>query len=109
MEITVRKAVRAENRWGILLLLALGLMISFVDRTSMSAALADRHFVQEFALTEVERGWLSSAMFWSYGLLQMPMGWLVDRYGVKWPYTVLLSAVVSRGSGNRRRDHAVAR
>jgi MFS transporter, ACS family, D-galactonate transporter len=88
VEITVRKAVRAENRWGILLLLALGLMISFVDRTSMSAALADRHFVHEFALTEVERGWLGSAMFWSYGLLQMPMGWVVDRYGVKWPYTV---------------------
>lgn len=88
MEITVRKAVRAENRWGILMLLALGLMISFVDRTSMSAALADRHFVHEFALTHVERGWLGSAMFWSYGLLQMPMGWVVDRYGVKWPYTV---------------------
>jgi MFS family permease len=88
VEITVRKAVRAENRWGILMLLALGLMISFVDRTSMSAALADRHFVHEFALTHVERGWLGSAMFWSYGLLQMPMGWVVDRYGVKWPYTV---------------------
>ncbi|HEX3379385.1 MAG TPA: MFS transporter, partial [Paraburkholderia sp.] len=88
MEITVRQAVHAENRWGILLLLAVGLMISFVDRTSMSAALADRRFVQEFALTHVERGWLGSAMFWSYGLLQMPMGWVVDRYGVKWPYSV---------------------
>ncbi|WP_321963754.1 MFS transporter [Paraburkholderia sp. J7] len=85
---TVHKAARQENRWGILLLLALGLMISFVDRTSMSAALADRQFVHEFALTHVERGWLGSAMFWSYGLLQMPMGWVVDRYGVKWPYTV---------------------
>ncbi|WP_418017040.1 MFS transporter [Paraburkholderia caribensis] len=63
-------------------------MISFVDRTSMSAALADHRFVQEFALTHVERGWLGSAMFWSYGLLQMPMGWLVDRYGVKWPYSI---------------------
>ncbi|MEM5311122.1 MFS transporter [Paraburkholderia sp. JHI869] len=88
MEITVQKAARPENRWGILVLLALGLMISFVDRTSMSAALADRQFVHEFALTHIERGWLGSAMFWSYGLLQMPMGWVVDRYGVKWPYTV---------------------
>ncbi|WP_025596497.1 MFS transporter [Burkholderia sp. WSM2230] len=88
METTRQKALRPENRWGILVLLALGLMISFVDRTSMSAALADRHFVQEFALTHVERGWLGSAMFWSYGLLQMPMGWLVDRYGVKWPYSI---------------------
>ncbi|BFG77976.1 MFS transporter [Paraburkholderia terrae] len=88
MEIARRKEVRPENRWGILVLLALGLMISFVDRTSMSAALADHQFVQEFTLTHVERGWLGSAMFWSYGLLQMPMGWLVDRYGVKWPYSI---------------------
>lgn len=88
MEIARRKEARSENRWGILVLLALGLMISFVDRTSMSAALADHQFVQEFTLTHVERGWLGSAMFWSYGLLQMPMGWLVDRYGVKWPYSI---------------------
>jgi MFS family permease len=86
--ITRRKAARRESRWGILVLLAVGLMISFVDRTSMSAALADHHFVRQFALTHVERGWLGSAMFWSYGLLQMPMGWLVDRYGVKWPYSI---------------------
>ncbi|WP_240655401.1 MFS transporter [Paraburkholderia phosphatilytica] len=89
---TLPNARRPENRWGILGLLALGLMISFVDRTSMSAALADHHFVRVFTLTHVERGWLGSAMFWSYGLLQMPMGWLVDRYGVKWPYAVCFLA-----------------
>jgi len=88
VEITRVERARSENRWGILVLLALGLMISHVDRTSMSAAFADHHFVQEFALTHVQRGWLGSAMFWSYGLLQLPMGWLVDRYGVKWPYAI---------------------
>ena len=88
METTRLKGTKHENRWGILMLLALGLMISFVDRSSMSTALADHHFVREFGLTHVERGWLGSAVFWSYGLLQMPMGWLVDRYGVKWPYAI---------------------
>ncbi|MFP6558107.1 MFS transporter [Paraburkholderia sp. B3] len=88
METVQSKQSAAENPWGVLVLLALGLMISFVDRTSLSAALADRHFIREFALTSVERGWLNSAVFWSYGLAQMPMGWLVDRYGVKWLYTV---------------------
>jgi MFS family permease len=88
METIRQKGRRPENRWAILVLLALGLMISFVDRTSMSAAIADHHFVQEFALTHIERGWLGSAVFWSYGLLQLPMGWLVDRYGVKWPYAI---------------------
>lgn len=88
METTRQKGIRPENRWSILVLLALGLMISFVDRTSMSAALADHQFVHEFTLTHVQRGWLGSAVFWSYGLLQLPMGWLVDRYGVKWPYSI---------------------
>jgi len=84
----LRAPHRNENRWAVLVLLALGLMISFVDRTSLSSALADKGFVREFALSSVERGWLNSAFFWSYGLMQMPMGWVVDRYGVKWPYSV---------------------
>ncbi|MDR5784852.1 MFS transporter [Caballeronia sp. LZ065] len=85
---TIRRAARLENRWGVVFLLAFGLMIAFMDRTSMSAALADHHFVQHFTLTSVQRGWLGSSVFWAYGLLQLPMGWLVDRYGVKWPYAI---------------------
>jgi MFS family permease len=87
METSTLKRATATP-WSILALLALGLLIAFVDRTSLSSALADKNFVAEFALTSVERGWLNSAFFWSYGLMQMPMGWVVDRYGVKWPYTI---------------------
>ena len=29
---------------------------------------------------------MNSAFFWSYALLQVPAGWLVDRVGVKYPY-----------------------
>lgn len=72
--------------WIVLGLLTLGLLISFVDRTSLSSALADKNFVAHFALNSVDRGWLNSAFFWTYGLMQLPMGWIVDRYGVKWPY-----------------------
>ncbi|QGZ60067.1 MFS transporter [Paraburkholderia acidiphila] len=82
------KQPAAENPWSILILLSLGLLISFVDRTSLSAALADKTFVHEFSLSSVQRGWLNSAVFWSYGLAQMPMGWIVDRYGVKRPYSI---------------------
>jgi MFS transporter, ACS family, D-galactonate transporter len=76
------------SRWFGLALLAIGLMIAFVDRTSLSSALAAKDFINHFALTDVDRGWLNAAFFWSYGLVQMPMGWLVDRYGVKWPYAI---------------------
>lgn len=74
--------------WAVLLLLALGVMIAFVDRTSISSALADAPFIQHFGMTDIDRGWVNAAFFWSYGLIQVPAGWLVDRYGVKTPYTV---------------------
>ncbi|TCM19761.1 sugar phosphate permease [Novosphingobium sp. PhB165] len=74
--------------WAVLLLLALGVMIAFVDRTSISSALADAPFIQHFGMTDMDRGWVNAAFFWSYGLIQIPAGWLVDRYGVKTPYTI---------------------
>jgi MFS family permease len=78
----------AAARWIVLFLLALGVMISFVDRTSISSALADPSFVKFFDMSNLDRGWVNSAFFWSYGLVQVPMGWVVDRYGVKTPYTI---------------------
>ncbi len=90
-----QSAVRASTdlstaaRWAILFLLALGVLISFLDRTSIGSAIADKGFVKEFALSNVGRGWINSAFFWSYGIAQVPMGWIVDRYGVKRPYAIL--------------------
>lgn len=98
---TVSAAAPRERRWMVVFLLAFGLMIAFMDRTSMSAAIADHRFVSHFALTHVQRGWLGSSVFWAYGLLQLPMGWMVDRYGVKWPYAIcfLLWCVAAAATG----------
>ncbi|SIT43849.1 MFS transporter [Paraburkholderia ribeironis] len=76
------------SRWTVLALLAIGVLISFIDRTSISSTLADAGFVQHFALTDIDRGWINAAFFWSYGVFQVPMGWVADRYGVKWPYAI---------------------
>ncbi len=81
-------ATGSTARWPLLLLLTLGVLIAYVDRTSISSALAEKPFVQHFGLGDLDRGWVNAAFFWSYGLVQMPMGWLVDRYGVKTPYTI---------------------
>lgn len=83
-----RPVVAVATPWALLILLAIGVMIAFVDRTSISSALADAPFVQHFGMTSVDRGWVNSAFFWSYGLIQIPAGWIVDRYGVKTPYTI---------------------
>ena len=88
METNRSQAPGPSGRWAILGLLALGVLISYIDRTSISSALADKGFVAQFALTSVDRGWVNSAFFWTYALLQIPMGWVADRYGVKWPYAI---------------------
>lgn len=88
MDSSAKPLLKTTTPWGVLALLMLGLLISFIDRTSLSSALADKNFVAYFQLSSIDRGWLNSAFFWSYGLMQLPMGWVVDRYGVKWPYAI---------------------
>jgi len=34
------------------------------------------------------KGVLLSAFFWSYALMQLPMGWAADRYNLRWFYAV---------------------
>jgi MFS family permease len=88
MPVTQKGASAAMSRWAILALLAIGAMIAFIDRTSISAAIAAPSFKAHFHLSDIGRGWVNSAFFWSYAIFQVPMGWVVDRYGVKWPYAV---------------------
>lgn len=76
------------KRWIILGLLSLGAIIAYIDRSNISVALAVPDFVKMFQLSDIDRGLLNSAFFWSYTVLQIPMGWLVDRYGVKIPYAI---------------------
>ncbi len=64
--------------------MALGLF----DRINFSVALAAKDFQSFFGLSDQDRGVLSSAFFWTYAILQIPGGWIVDRFGVKWPFAV---------------------
>jgi MFS transporter, ACS family, D-galactonate transporter len=67
-------------------MLMLGMIISYVDRSNLPVALASPEFKNLFNLSNTDRGLLNSAFFWSYAFLQIPAGFLVDRYGVKWTY-----------------------
>jgi MFS transporter, ACS family, D-galactonate transporter len=93
-----------SRRWIILALVTLGVLIAYIDRADLSVALATKEFISFFHLTDRDRGALNSAFFWSYAFLQLPAGWLVDRYGVKFPYAIsfllysLLTAATSLGN-----------
>jgi MFS family permease len=78
------------RKWVTVSLLGAGLVIAYVDRTNLSVALASTDFRQYFRLTDEQRGLLNSAFFWSYTLLQIPAGLVVDRLGVRRPVAVAL-------------------
>jgi MFS family permease len=79
---------RSNSRWLVVALLTLGVIIAYTDRINLSAALPAIR--ESFPLTAAASGILLSAFFWAYTLLQTPGGWVVDRFGLKWPYAVAM-------------------
>src|SRR5271167_512155 len=79
------------RRWAIVGLLCIAFIIAYLDRQNLSFALTDPGFKDFFALTDSGRGLLNSAFFWTYAALQIPAGWVVDRFGVKRPFAVGLA------------------
>src|SRR6266481_8736442 len=71
----------ARRRWGIALLLGFGVLVNYFDRVNLSVS---RDALQDaFGMSAVMFGYLSSAYNWSYALLQLPSGLLLDRFGVR--------------------------
>ncbi|AYF86852.1 MFS transporter [Pseudomonas sp. JS3066] len=72
-------ALRPTNvRWRIFLIMLLLTAINYIDRASLSVALP--LIAPEFNLSPAMEGLLLSAFFWSYALMQIPGGLLLDRY-----------------------------
>jgi sugar phosphate permease len=69
-------------RWGIAALLGVGIVINYFDRVNLSVATTP--LIKEFHFSNAEIGLLLSSYLWSYTLLQIPVGALLDRIGVKW-------------------------
>jgi sugar phosphate permease len=68
------------RRWLIGSLLGVGILINYIDRVGLSAATPE--LTAQLGLTATEIGLLGSAFFWSYSLLQVPGGMVLDRFGV---------------------------
>ena len=69
-------------RWGIAILLAVGIIINYFDRVNLSVGSKD--IIKEFHFSQTQWGIVLSSYLWSYTLLQIPVGALLDRFGIKW-------------------------
>lgn len=70
--------------WITLALLFAGMVINYVDRGTLSIAAVP--VMKDFQVSPAAMGTLLSAYLWSYSLLQIPAGYLIDRLGLKWLY-----------------------
>jgi MFS transporter, ACS family, D-galactonate transporter len=65
-------------RWKIFLVMLLLVTVNYIDRASLSVAMP--LLTKEFSLSPVMQGFILSSFFWSYTLMQIPGGQLVDRF-----------------------------
>jgi MFS family permease len=71
----------ARARWWIVSLLATALFINYIDRGTLPTA---AHLIQDdLGFSPKRLGVLMSAFFWCYSLLQLPVGWLAERFGAQ--------------------------
>jgi len=67
-------------RWSIGLLLGVGTLINYFDRLTLSVA--GPELQKELGIGPAEMGLLFSAFFWTYAVMQIPTGVILDRLGV---------------------------
>lgn len=77
-----------NTRYLILLIIFIVTTINYADRATLS--IAGTEVAKELQLSAISMGYIFSAFGWAYLLMQIPGGWLLDRYGSKKVYTYSL-------------------
>ncbi len=69
-----------RRRWRIAWLLGIGVLVNYFDRVSLSLSQAALH--RDFGIDAVMFGYLLGAYNWTYASFQLPIGVILDRFGV---------------------------
>ena len=70
-----------KSRYFVLVLLFIVTAINYMDRANLSVA--GTSIQAEFSLTPAQLGLLFSMFTWAYVLSQIPVGYILDRIGVR--------------------------
>lgn len=70
-----------RRRWRIALLLGIGVVVNYFDRVNLTVSSAA--FARDFGMSAAAFGVLAGAYNWTYAACQLPIGVILDRFGVK--------------------------
>ncbi len=70
-----------RRRWRIAWLLGIGVLINYFDRVNLSVSHAALYTT--FGISAITFGYLSGAYNWTYAICQLPIGVLLDRFGIR--------------------------
>jgi ACS family D-galactonate transporter-like MFS transporter len=70
-----------RRRWRIAWLLGIGVLVNYFDRVNLSVS--SQSLVATFGISDVVFGYLSSAYNWTYAACQLPIGVVLDKFGVR--------------------------
>lgn len=84
--------IASTVRWRIFGIIFVLVVINLIDRVTIAIAMPT--ISKEFSLEPAMQGLVLSAFFWSYALLQVPGGWLIDRLG---PRALITGATLGWG------------
>jgi len=72
------------QRWWLAALLVTAMLLCYAHRGAMGVAAP--FMSKDLGFNPTKTGVLLSAFFWVYAFMQMPTGWLADRFGVRRTY-----------------------
>ena len=69
------------RRWRIAWLLGIGVLVNYFDRVNLSVA--HGALIASFGVSDIAFGYLSGAYNLTYAALQLPIGVILDKFGVR--------------------------
>ncbi|AEE22585.1 major facilitator superfamily MFS_1 [Glaciecola sp. 4H-3-7+YE-5] len=83
-------AAKSKSKFGVLALIFLSVVINYMDRTNISVAA--QAISDDLELSKVQMGIIFSAFAWTYSIMQIPGGMLVDSIRIRLLYPFILVA-----------------
>jgi MFS transporter, ACS family, hexuronate transporter len=90
-----RVSLSTRSTWWICILLLAATILNYLDRQVLS--LTAEHVMQEFGLDKEGFGRVLGAFRYSYALVQVFGGWIVDAFGARWVFPAAVGLWSSAG------------